>query len=274
MQHQTPRSATLETSHPSQEHTMQNQANLPLGPEGMQSKRSKSLLKGAALTTVLGIALAVAQNADSPFVVTGSGIRIPNATLQAYNDAGGIAAVLSNTQKGASDAAVVLLQSGSGQFIKAFGPNGGEHEFEISANGSVSLIAPNLSTNIQLNNANGIVTAKGFNNRSDKNAKTNFSSVSASSVLAKVAKLPITRWNYKDDAQSVQHIGPMAQDFEAAFGLNGGDGKHINTVDAQGVTLVAIQGLHQKLEQKDAQIKTLEGKLSALEARLNALENR
>ena len=245
---------------------MKNQANLPL-------ERSKSFLKGAALTTVLGIALAVAQSADSPFVVTGSGTRIPNSTLQAYNDAGGIAAYLSNTKTGSSDAAVIISQAGSGQFIKMFGPNGGEQEIDIAGNGTTTLYGPS-GVNIQLNNASGIVSAKGFNNRSDRNTKTNFSSVSGSSVLDKIAKLPISRWNYKDDAVNVQHIGPMAQDFEAAFGLNGGDNKSINTVDAQGVTLAAIQGLNAKLEQKDAEIKVLEGKLSALELRLQALENK
>lgn len=231
--------------------------------------RSKTFLKGTALLSVLGVTLALAQSADAPFVLNGSGIRIPNATLQAYNDAGGIAAVLSSTAQGNSDAAVVIGQSGRGQFVKMFGPNGGEHEFEIANNGTVSLIAPNLSTNIRLDNANGIVTAKGFNNRSDKNAKANFSSVNAQKVLEKVVKLPVQRWNYKDDAASVQHIGPMAQDFEAAFGLNGGDAQHINTVDAQGVALAAIQGLNAKLE---AENKALHRRLDALEARIAALE--
>ena len=166
---------------------------------------------------------------------------------------------------------MVISQAGNGQFIKMFGPNGGEHEFEVASNGTVSLLAANGQVNVQLNNANGIVSAKGFNNRSDRNTKTNFSSVSASSVLAKVSKLPISRWNYKDDAASVQHIGPMAQDFEAAFGLNGGDSKSINTVDAQGVTLAALQGLNQKLEAQNA---ALRARLDSLEARLSALENK
>lgn len=246
-----------------QEHAMKNQANLPL-------ERSKSFLKGASLTAALGIALAVAQSADSPFVVTGSGIRIPNATLQAYNDAGGIAAYLSNTKTGASDAAVVISQAGNGQFVKMFGPNGGEQEFEIAGNGTTTLYGPS-GVNIQLNNASGIVSAKGFNNRSDRNTKTNFSSVNPLGVLETVAKLPVSRWNYKDDAKSVQHIGPMAQDFEAAFGLNGGDSKHINTVDAQGVTLAAVQGLNQKLERENSALRV---RLDSLEARLSALENR
>ncbi len=240
---------------------MQKQPSLPV-------ERSKSFFKGAALTTALGITLGLAQSADAPFVLNGSGTRIPNATFQAYNDAGGIAAVLGNTQAGSSDAAMIISQAGSGQFIKMFGPNGGEHEFEVASNGTVSLIAPNLQTNIRLNNGTGIVSAKGFNNRSDRAAKTNFRAIDPAKVLHLVSKLPISRWNYKDDATTVQHIGPMAQDFGAAFGLNGGDNKSINSVDAQGVALAAVQGLNQKLNAENA---ALRARLNALEARLNVL---
>jgi hypothetical protein len=48
----------------------------------------------------------------------------------------------------------------------------------------------------------------------------------------------------------------MAQDFHSAFGL-GPDDHHIPTVDADGVALAAIQGLDQKVEQKDAEIQRL-----------------
>jgi Chaperone of endosialidase len=229
---------------------------------------SAAFVRGAALTALLGLTLGLAQEAAAPFIITSSGSRISGATLQAYNSAGGIAAVVGNTRSGASDAALILSQAGNGQFIKAFGPNGGEHEFEVAANGTVSLIAPNLQTNIRLDNSNGVVTAKGFNNRSDRQAKANFVGVDPARMLALVARLPISRWNYKDDARSVQHIGPMAQDFEAAFGLNGGDTRSINTVDVQGVTLAAVQGLNAHLETENAR---LSARMDALEAQMSAL---
>ena len=40
-------------------------------------------------------------------------------------------------------------------------------------------------------------------------------------VLAKVAGLAITKWNFKTE-KSTEHIGPMAQDFRAAFGYSPG----------------------------------------------------
>jgi len=109
----------------------------------------------------------------------------------------------------------------------------------------------------------GDAYAHSFNNTSDRNAKENFSDVSPKEVLDKVAALPITRWNFKED-KAVEHLGPMAQDFRAAFGL-GTDDKHIATVDEEGVALAAIQGLNQKLEQKDAEIMDLKTRLEKLE---------
>ena len=54
-------------------------------------------------------------------------------------------------------------------------------------------------------------------------------------------------WSYKARPGN-KHIGPMAQDFHAAFGLNGSDDTHIATVDESGVALAAIQGLNEKVE--------------------------
>jgi hypothetical protein len=111
----------------------------------------------------------------------------------------------------------------------------------------------------------GTVYANGVALTSDRNAKENFTIVSGREVLAKVASLPVTEWNYKKDSKEVQHIGPMAQDFQAAFGLSGGDDKHISVVDEGGVALAAIQGLNQKLEEKDAEITELKARLDRLE---------
>ncbi len=85
------------------------------------------------------------------------------------------------------------------------------------------------------------MTATAFNPTSDRNLKENFTALNPSEVLESVAAMPISKWNFKDDAATT-HMGPMAQDFYAAFNL-GTDDKHIATVDADGVALAAIQGL-------------------------------
>jgi hypothetical protein len=112
-------------------------------------------------------------------------------------------------------------------------------------------------------------------NGSDRNAKQDFSVINPGEVLAKVAAMPVTEWEYKVDPASVKHIGPMAQDFYAAFGLNGTDDKHISTVDEGGVAIAAIQGLNQKLETENAALKqqndSLEKRLDRLEQIVNSL---
>ena len=111
----------------------------------------------------------------------------------------------------------------------------------------------------------GNVYANGVELTSYRNAKENFTPLDGKTVLAKVVTLPVTEWNYKTDQAALQHIGPMAQDFHAAFGLNGADDKHISTVDEGGVALAAIQGLNQKLNEKDAEIQDLKLRLDKLE---------
>jgi hypothetical protein len=118
----------------------------------------------------------------------------------------------------------------------------------------------------------GTIYSKGLALTSDRNAKENFTLLNPKAVLAKVVSLPVTQWNYKDDAADKKHIGPVAQDFYAAFGLDGVDDKHISVVDEGGVALAAVQGLNEKLEDKDAVIQKQGAEISELKARLAALE--
>jgi Flp pilus assembly pilin Flp len=101
---------------------------------------------------------------------------------------------------------------------------------------------------------------------SDRNKKANFAAVNAREVLGRVVALPIETWNYLSQGPAVRHIGPMAQDFHAAFGV-GEDDTHINMVDANGVALAAIQGLYQLVQEQEIQLTVLEARLAALEAR-------
>jgi trimeric autotransporter adhesin len=115
----------------------------------------------------------------------------------------------------------------------------------------------------------GSVSATAFNTTSDRNAKEAFTAVDPQAVLAKVAALPITQWQFKGQPGEA-HLGPMAQDFRAAFGL-GPDERHIATVDADGVALAAIQGLNQKLETQQRDNAELRRELEALKAALHQL---
>lgn len=105
---------------------------------------------------------------------------------------------------------------------------------------------------------------------SDRNAKKNFVPVNDEAVLDKLASVPVEQWNYKWESDgATPNIGPMAQDFVAAF-YPGRDDKSITTLEFDGVELAAIKGLNEKLEnamkEKDAEITDLEKRLVKLES--------
>ena len=97
---------------------------------------------------------------------------------------------------------------------------------------------------------------------SDRALKDNFAPADGRAVLDRLAAIPITTWNYKSQDPAIRHIGPVAQDFYAAFGV-GEDDKHIATIDADGVALAAIQGLYRVVQEKDVRIAGLEARLAA-----------
>lgn len=110
-------------------------------------------------------------------------------------------------------------------------------------------------------------------NASDRNLKDGFAPVNAAEVLAKVSALPISTWHYRSEGAATRHLGPMAQDFRAAFGL-GYDDTSIATVDEGGVALAAIQALHAEVGALKKENAALQQQLDAVLQRLRALEVR
>jgi len=98
---------------------------------------------------------------------------------------------------------------------------------------------------------------------SDRNVKENFDLVDRRDILARLASISVETWNYKFQRPSIRHIGPMAQEFAAAFNV-GEDDRHINMVDAFGVALASIQALYEMIQEKDAKITALEQRLKEL----------
>lgn len=115
---------------------------------------------------------------------------------------------------------------------------------------------------------------------SDRNKKTAFERVDPKDALARVARLPITTWQYKEARSGARHMGPMAQDLWAEFHL--GDGEtHITDVDAHGVALAAIQGLDAIAKEQAAamrvqatHLKQLRAENASLRTRLDRIEAR
>ncbi len=103
---------------------------------------------------------------------------------------------------------------------------------------------------------------------SDKNAKHGFQDVNHADILNRVVKLPITTWSYNAQGDSVRHIGPMAQEFRAAFGV-GESEKYISPMDEAGVAYAAIKALAMKLDEKDQQIADLKSQVEELARRID-----
>jgi hypothetical protein len=114
-------------------------------------------------------------------------------------------------------------------------------------------------------------TGGAWTNASDRNQKENFAPVDARDILARVAALPVTQWSYRSEP-GVRRIGPVAQDFHAAFGLGSND-TTIATGDESGVALAAIQGLHQLMKEKDRNIEAQQRAIDREEHEIADLRN-
>ncbi len=188
----------------------------------------------------------------SSFVAGGTG----NTASSDFSFAGGWNAVASDYQS-----FVWCQEDGAACSSK------GINTFMVSAGGGLYLYSgPNGQGCILSSNSGSWACS------SDSNLKNNIRAIDSRSVLERVVKMSISQWSMKADSASHQHIGPMAQDFYAAFGLGDTD-KYIAQGDAQGVALASIQGLYQmmqeKLQQKDEEIEALKTRLQALEARIS-----
>ncbi len=148
--------------------------------------------------------------------------------------------------------------------------------FQINASGS------GAPTELLLS-AGGDMTIGGMlTEGSSRDIKTGFEALDPQQVLDRVSALPVTSWSYTADETGTRHIGPMAEDFYAAFNV-GVDDKHISPSDKAGVALLAIQGLNKALQAKEAEIAQVkkettellgqkDQQIEELNARLDALE--
>lgn len=93
--------------------------------------------------------------------------------------------------------------------------------------------------------------------------KRDLAAVEGRDVLDRVMDLRIMGWTYKTDADGTRHMGPMAEDFRALFGL-GADEKHLAPSDVAGVALAAIQGLNDKVDRLESDKAELQAELARL----------
>lgn len=113
------------------------------------------------------------------------------------------------------------------------------------------------------------VTDGAVNPSSDRNRKEAIIEIDPAMILDKLSQLPVTEWQYIGGEE--RHIGPMAQDFYAAFGLGLGE-KTIATVDADGVALAAIKALVNENQQLENELSVLKDQNKEILLRLMQIE--
>ncbi len=205
------------------------------------------------------------STADNQFLIqadggVGIGTNAPAAQLHVSSNGGGNSPQLRLDQMaggGYSRLRMTLVPTGATWDI-AEGGSGSVLNFFASPKPGAA--GTNILTLLPSGNATLLGTlAQG----SDRAHKENLQAIDPQAVLDKIAAMPITKWNYLTE-HGVEHLGPMAQDFYAAFQL-GADDRHITTVDEGGVALAAIQGLNEKLKAETAENAELKARIEKLE---------
>lgn len=180
--------------------------------------------------------------------------------------AGGLASIVlgPSIANGSFGVAIGLQNSASGNFSVAIGKNARTANRQGSvvlgdgcAGFSSDSVFPTANNQVVMRGCGGVkiftnqnltsgvelaAGGSGWSAVSDRNRKENFLFVDGEDVLARLRSVPVSNWNYRAQESVVRHMGPMAQDFYAAFGL-GENELMINSVDIDGVNMAAIQGL-------------------------------
>ena len=133
------------------------------------------------------------------------------------------------------------------------------NQFNLRASGGTRIFSnSSLSAGVTL-----AAGASSWSSVSDSTLKRNIRLVDGNDILSKLVSLPIKQWSYKAQVPSIEHIGPMAQDFYRIFGL-GDDDMTISTIDPSGIALVAVQQLKKENDELTNRVRVLEKMLNEL----------
>jgi hypothetical protein len=115
-----------------------------------------------------------------------------------------------------------------------------------------------------------------FNCTSSRTTKENFAAVDGEELLLSLRQLPVSTWNYSAEGAQARHIGPMAEDFYAAFKL-GTSNTSIGVQDLAGIGIAAVKALEERtaeLQARTAEVDELRARMQSLEERLARLETK
>lgn len=195
-------------------------ANQNAGLQGNAQRLQAAGQLGALGQTQQGIGMGNAQN----MIQAGTVQQQQQQTLDSY------LAGLYGQQQGAGERQLQNLMAGT------YGGNPGSTQTNpVQSNG--------LGSTLGLLGGLGSLAMSFF---SDENFKQDIKEIDPQEAAAKYKDMPVSTWRYKPGIGlgDAMHIGPMAQDFAAAFG---GDGHTIKVQDAIGSQAAAIKGLAQQV---------------------------
>lgn len=151
------------------------------------------------------------------------------------------------------------------------------NEFRIRATGGIRLrtsTEANSLPGFDGNNGCDLLPNSGvFSCGSSRFIKENFLNVKGEDVLSKLRALPVMQWNYINEEKGEHHIGPFAEDFQAAFKLSKSD-KSIGVQDLAGVALVGVKALDERTNGLQAENNMLRQQLASQQKLLSTLEER
>lgn len=198
----------------------------------------------------------------------GVGTASPSAKLHVTGSDGTTMALVSETS-GTAAARTLLQLANNGDVKLNFSNTNAGANWELISGTTFIVNRGGSGVNEMIVNSGGNVTIAGtLTQNSDRTTKTDINLVDPQRVLAKVVELPISTWRKIGDSST--HLGPMSQDFAAAFGL-GEDDRHIAPIDLAGVSLAAIKALQGEIAAKDTEIAELKQRLESLEAAVAAM---
>jgi hypothetical protein len=222
------------------------------------------------------------QNQAAVFAVASGGPKTAG-TPGAYGNAANFEITNANN----NDTAVNIIDAGGGTTLYVENDAGGDGVYSMSFAGIGVSGTSTSGTAVAGNSTNGSGasftagsancnlahnSAIGWTCSSDRNLKEDFRAVDLRDVLSRLIEMPVFNYRLKQTTDpSVRLLGPMAQDFKAAFGLGEND-TTINTGNEMGVALAAIKGLYQELQDRDAKIAAQDAKIAALEERMTKFE--
>jgi len=145
--------------------------------------------------------------------------------------------------------------------------SGANNEFAARAAGGFRFRTnATLTTGCNLPAGSGV-----FSCASSRSLKENFDAVDGEEVLGRIRGIPVSRWNYVAEGRQVRHLGPVAEDFRAGFGL-GVDDRSIGLLDIDGVNFAAVKALEARTADLREQLRLRDQRIADLEARLARIE--